>query len=119
MQTWRIHDNNLTVLAVDYTSDWMTRGFRLVSGNSDLLAHQGIGQRGLTGIRTPHNGNEPRAKALRRTVIISISAKSSIGQHVIKIAHQYLLPRSKTPQSAPPPQCVPAYDHDGHASPRR
>ena len=49
--TWRIRENYLGIVLVDYAHDTMARGLRLECGNADALAYQLIHQRRLAHIR--------------------------------------------------------------------
>ena len=58
VQARRIHDDDLGIIAVYQTANGVAGGLRLVRGDRNLLPHQGIGQGGLAGIRTPNKGYE-------------------------------------------------------------
>ena len=53
----RIDENELTVLAVDDGADAVAGRLRLVGNNGDLLADDGVGQRGFADVRTACNGD--------------------------------------------------------------
>ena len=72
VQARRIHDDDLRILAVHQAANGVAGGLRLVSGNRNLLPHQGIGQRGLAGIRAPDKGYEARAETLRGIGVLRI-----------------------------------------------
>ncbi|CAB4846611.1 unannotated protein [freshwater metagenome] len=57
----RVDEYQLRVVAVDDAPDGVTRGLRLTRGDGDLLAHQGVGERGLAGIGSADETSEAGA----------------------------------------------------------
>ena len=72
VQTWRIHDDNLGIIAVHQAANGVAGGLRLVSGNRNLLPHQGISQRGLAGIRAANKGHEAGTESFRGIGVLRI-----------------------------------------------
>ncbi len=59
----RIDKDELGIRIGQNAMDTVPGGLRLVGGDADLLAHQGIGQRGFADVRSPDDGDETGAKS--------------------------------------------------------
>ena len=57
-----VDKDDLKVLPVHDAADGVPRGLRAVGGDRPLLPHQGIGQRGLTGVGPTDETHESRAE---------------------------------------------------------
>ena len=61
VQTRGVEHDQLGVRPVHDAAHDPPGGLRLARGDDDLLAHQRVGQRGLAGVRSPDEGDEPGA----------------------------------------------------------